>query len=76
VFAVLDEVFEDYVRAKLEWGSMIPEPARWPHFNVRSKVRVKRSSVEQRIIQPVEAPSGTKNELESREEPERTMVTV
>jgi len=75
-FAALDEVFEDYVLAKLEWGSVIPEPARWPHFNVLSRASAKGSSVEQTIIQSPKAPSGTKNELESREESDTTMVTV
>ena len=31
-FSDLQEVFEDYIKAKLEWGSPISEPSRWPHF--------------------------------------------
>lgn len=34
-FADLQEVFEDYIQTKLEWGSPIPEPARWPNFGDR-----------------------------------------
>ncbi len=31
-FADLNEVFEDYISTKLEWGSAITEPVRWPRF--------------------------------------------
>lgn len=29
-FLRLDEMFDDYVRAQIEWGDDIPEPAPWP----------------------------------------------
>lgn len=55
VYASLQEVFEDYIRAKLEWGSTIPEPTRWPKLTRRS--RAKRRPVRIRLIKQPSPPA-------------------
>jgi hypothetical protein len=77
-FADLAEVFEDYIAAKLEWGSEVPLPTRWPNLNTTDHPEAPASAVEQmRIEETTRAPSGASNQLESRETlPESTMVAA
>jgi len=55
---LLEEVFEDYIRAKLEWQSPIPEPSRWPNLG-KPRRRTTRQNVMARIKAPRPLPSGT-----------------
>lgn len=60
-FAALEEVFEDYIKAKLEWRSIIPEPSRWPKLS-KAAARKHRSATV-RLIKPAAPPSpGTSNQ--------------
>jgi predicted RNase H-like HicB family nuclease len=56
-FFLLDEVFEDYIKAKLEWDSPIAEPRRWPKLTSRS--RKKRTAVAMKRIKPTASPLAT-----------------
>lgn len=51
-FVALKEVFEDYIATKLEWGSVIPEPTRWPRLAIRS--RTKRGTGRMTLVKPPE----------------------
>ena len=53
-FALLAEVFDDYITAKLEWASTIPEPTRWPNLG-KSDASVPRGNT---IIEILEAKKG------------------
>ena len=74
-FADLAEVFEDYIAAKLEWGSEVPQPARWPNLNTTDQPKTRASAVERiQIEETMPAPGGASNQIESQELPESTMV--
>lgn len=49
-FANLEEVFEDYINTKLEWGSPIQEPSRWPRFLVDAVSTAQAAEVETRVV--------------------------
>ncbi len=73
-FADLDEVFEDYLAAKLEWGSTIPEPTRWPEFN-RVRKHSKTAQGEVRLLDSPVLPGPDSSNREAEEAP-RTDETM
>jgi predicted RNase H-like HicB family nuclease len=45
-YLALSEVFDDYVSTKLEWGSAIPEPERWPKLHKARRSKKTKATVE------------------------------
>ncbi len=75
-FRLLDEVFEDYIQAKLEWHSQIPEPTRWP--NLARPTGPKRMSAKPQLIQqpPSQSPTQFGSELKDDVRTAETLAGV
>lgn len=50
--AALAEAFEDYIAAKLEWNSVIPEPTRWPNLRKPRRGKAARATIKVLHAQP------------------------
>ena len=73
-YLALTEVFEDYIKAKLEWQSVIPEPTRWPKLQTRS--RAKRSKAILKVVKAPELPRPDVSNQEAKERSAESLVSV
>ena len=70
-YVSLGEVFEDYVSTKLEWGSVIPEPSRWPDYGKQADSFQKAMS-----IVPVESVRGRVGNVQESDPDRRELTAV
>ncbi|HEX9728695.1 MAG TPA: hypothetical protein VGA37_09335 [Gemmatimonadales bacterium] len=71
-YASLQELFEDYIHAKLEWRSDIPEPSRWPDYGTTAS-----NFQEAMTVVPFQVPTGLVETVqESQEDVQMTAVAA